>query len=86
MNKKCSLISALFNLGQVVRERLKLYLNHFLFKSFHCIIDNLIICGLDYRINHPTFIIDIARSGDVLYNDQMRSLFNRLAYTYYKRL
>lgn len=78
MNKECSFISGLFNLGQVVRERLKLYLNHSLFESFHCIIDNLIICGLDYRINHPTFIIDIARSGDILYNDQMRFLFNRL--------
>lgn len=77
MNKKCSLIQSLFYLGQTVRERLKTYLNHSSFKSFHKIIDNLIICGLDYRINQPTFILDIARSGNALYNNQMCSLFNR---------
>ena len=77
MNKECSLINGLFNLGQTVRKCLKTYLNHPSFKAFHNIIDNLIICGLDYRINHPTFILDIARSGNALYNNQMRLLFNR---------
>lgn len=78
IGKECSFTESLFNLGQVVRERLKAYLDHPVFDSFHRIVDNLIICGLDYRINNPTFILDIAESGHVLYNNPMRILFNRI--------
>lgn len=60
-----------------VTERLVLYLNDNRFGSFHNTLRKMIGSGMDYRVNHKTFMIDIARGGDLLHNEPLRMVMRR---------
>lgn len=60
-----------------VAERLVLYLNDPHFSSFHNTVRKMIGSGIDYRMNHRSFMVDIARGGDLLHNESLRRILTR---------
>ena len=63
-----NLIDGILKIGMTVGERLKTYLNHKGFSSFHNVVHTLLGYGMNQRINNRYFMLDIARNGDALNN------------------
>lgn len=62
----------LLNMGLMVGERMKLYLNDKRFNAFHNVIHTLIGFGMKERLNNRYFMLDIVRNGYILDNPLMR--------------
>ncbi|KGI21235.1 hypothetical protein [Hoylesella timonensis] len=80
-NKKCvqmgnpvDLTMGIINMGFMVGERLKLYMNNASFKPFHDVIHTTIGFGISQRIKNRYFILDIVRNGYALTNPLLRKI------------
>ncbi len=84
-NKKCvqmgnpmDFIMGIINMGFMVGERLKLYMNDIFFKPFHNVIHTMIGFGISQRIENRYFILDIVRNGYALTNPLLRKILLRV--------
>lgn len=68
----------LLNMGLMVGERLKLYLNDRHFKPFHNVIHKLIGFGINERLTNRYFMLDIVRNGYILDNPLMKMYIQKV--------
>lgn len=78
MGKPVDLTMGIINMGFMVGERLKLYMNDTSFKPFHDVIHTMIGFGISQRIENRYFILDIVRNGYALTNPLLRKFLLRV--------
>lgn len=54
-----------------------LYKNHPFFATFRDTVRKMIGSGMYYRLNHRTFMVDIAKGGDLNHNSTLRTIMTR---------
>lgn len=77
MGESTNFLHGFIPFAMSVAERLVLYLNNKYFAYFQNTVRRMIGSGIDYRMKHRTFMVDIARGGDLAHNDVLRSVMNR---------
>lgn len=78
MGKYTNIAIGLINMGMMVQDRLKLYLNDPMFKEFHDTIRNFIGFGIGERLRKPHFMLDLVRNGFALYNNSLKLIMNNI--------
>lgn len=78
MGQQNQFIPAFMSFAFSVAERLVLYLNDASFAGFHCAVRKMIGGAIELRIKHPSFMIDIAKGGDITKNDTLQRIMMRL--------
>lgn len=77
MGNKTKYINGFFNFAITVGERLVLYLRDPYSAPFRDAVRKMIGGGMDYRLNHRTFMVDIAKSGDLNHNSTLHTIIKR---------
>ena len=85
MGNPVDLTMGIINMGFMVGERLKLYMNDTSFKPFHDVIHTMIGFGISQRIENRYFILDIVRNGYALTNPLLRKFLLRVGTPIIKR-
>lgn len=78
LGKRTTLPMALIEMGRMVQDRLKLYLNDSHFKDFHDTIRDFIGFGIAERLRCPHFMIELVRDGYALYNKSLLNIVNQV--------
>ncbi|MCF2611244.1 hypothetical protein I6E75_13545 [Prevotella copri] len=78
LGKITTLPMCLIDMGNMVQDRLKKYLNDSHFDFFHKTIRSFIGFGIENRLRHPYFMIDLVRDGYALYNKTFLMIRERI--------
>lgn len=72
------LLNGLIGMTFMVGNRLKEYLRGKEFSSYHNVVHTLLGFGLDQRVNHRYFMLDLARGGYALNNKTLQNTIRRI--------